>query len=138
NGKAAILLPGPPGEMKPMFMDSVRPYLMGKSGQTLTSALVKVCGVGESLAETMVLDLVDAQTNPTIATYAKNNEVHIRVTASAPGEKEGKKLLKPCVKELKRRFGDSVYTVKPEVTLEMAVVKLLKKHGLTMTTAESC
>ena len=85
-----------------------------------------------------MLDLVDAQTNPTIATYAKNNEVHIRVTASAPGEKEGKKLLKPCVKELKRRFGDSVYTVKPEVTREMAVVKLLKKHGLTMTTAESC
>lgn len=138
NGKAAILLPGPPNEMKPMFLEQVKPYLMEKSGQVFLSAVVKICGVGESSVETRVLDLVDSQTNPTIATYAKTGEVHIRVTASGKTEEEARKLIKPCVKELKKRFGDDVYTAKPEMSLEMAVVKLLNKFGLTMTTAESC
>lgn len=138
NGKAAILLPGPPNEMKPMFLEQVKPYLVKKSGQVFLSAVVKICGVGESSVETRVLDLVDSQTNPTIATYAKTGEVHIRVTASGKTEEEAQKLIKPCVKELKKRFGDDVYTAKPEVSLEMAVVKLLNKYGLTMTTAESC
>ena len=138
NGKTAILLPGPPNEMKPMFLDQVKPYLVKKSGQVFLSAVVKICGVGESSVETRVLDLVDSQTNPTIATYAKTGEVHIRVTASGKTGEEAQKLIKPCVKELKKRFGDDVYTAKPEVSLEMAVVKLLNKYGLTITTAESC
>ena len=138
NGKAAILLPGPPNELKPMFLEQVKPYLVKKSGQVFLSAVVKICGVGESSVETRVLDLVDSQTNPTIATYAKTGEVHIRVTASGKTEEEAQKLIKPCVKELKKRFGDDVYTAKPEVSLEMVVVKLLNKYGLTMTTAESC
>lgn len=138
NGKTAILLPGPPNEMKPMFLEQVKPYLVKKSGQVFLSAVVKICGVGESAVETRVLDLVDSQTNPTMATYAKTGEVHIRVTASGKNGEEAQKLIKPCVKELKKRFGDDVYTAKPEVSLEMAVVKLLNKYGLTMTTAESC
>ncbi len=138
KGKTAVLLPGPPGEMKPMFLEQVKPYLVKKSGQVFLSAVVKICGVGESAAETRVLDLVDSQTNPTIATYAKTGEVHIRVTASGKTKEDAQKLIKPCVKELKKRFGDDVYTAKPEVSLEMAVVKLLNKYDLTMTTAESC
>ena len=58
--------------------------------------------------------------------------------ARAAEEKEAKKLVKPVVKELERRFGRSVYTTKNEVTLEDAVVKLLKKHSLTVSTVESC
>ena len=58
----------------------------------------------------MIEDLVNAQSNPTIATYAKTGEVHLRVTAKAEDEKEAKKLLKPIVKELKSRFGNHIYT----------------------------
>ena len=53
-------------------------------------------------------------------------------------EEEARKLVKPVVKEIKNRFGDYVYSTKEEETLEQAVVKLLKKYDLTMTTAESC
>lgn len=60
------------------------------------------------------------------------------VTAKAATEEEARKLVKPVVKEIKNRFGDYVYSTKEEETLEQAVVKLLKKYDLTMTTAESC
>lgn len=138
NGKHMILLPGPPNELIPMFEKSMVPYLKELQPGVIYSKTVKVCGIGESKAETMVSDLIDAQTNPTIATYAKTGEVHLRVTAAADTEKEAKKLIKPVVKELKYRFEDSVYTTEEEVTLEQAVVNLLRKNNLTVTTAESC
>ena len=87
----------------------------------------------------MILDLIDKQTNPTLATYAKQGEVHLRVTARAATEEEAKKLLKPMVKEIKKRFGEAVYTTDEKETADRnVVVKLLKKHELTVTTAESC
>ena len=86
----------------------------------------------------MIRDLIDQQTNPTIATYAKTGEVHIRVTASASNEKDAKKKIKPIVEELRKRFGDVIYTVKEEETLEHVVVRKLQKQGLTICTAESC
>lgn len=138
DGKRLILLPGPPVEMIPLFNGQVEPYLRKLQPEILMSRMVKMCGVGESLAEEMLLDLIDGQTNPTIATYAKTGEVHVRVTALAPDETVGERLIKPVVKEIKKRFGRAVYSVKEEETLEMSVVRLLKKHELTVTTAESC
>lgn len=133
-----ILLPGPPNELLPMFEESVRPYLEKLTPGVIYSQTVKICGVGESMAETRVKDLIDAQTNPTLATYAKTGEVHIRVTASAEDAKEAKKLTKPMVKELKARFGADIYTTEEEVTLEKAVLDLLLANKLTLTCAESC
>ena len=138
NGKSIILLPGPPNELQLMFEESVLPYLQKENNKVLYSRMVKVCGIGESKAETMVKDLMEQQTNPTIAPYAKTGEVHFRITALAESEEEGKELVKPLVKELKQRFGNAVYTTKEEVTLEEKVVKMLKKQQLTMVTAESC
>ncbi len=138
NGKHVVLMPGPPGELIPMFERSIMPYLAGLTSGVIYSQTVKICGVGESKAESMVEDLVDAQSNPTIATYAKIGEVHLRVTATAQDEKEAKKLVKPMVKELKGRFGNHVYTADSEVTLEKAVVDLLMANKLTACTVESC
>ena len=138
DGKHVILMPGPPGELIPMFERSIMPYLAGLTSGVIYSQTVKICGVGESKAESMVEDLVDAQSNPTIATYAKIGEVHLRVTATAQDEKEAKKLVKPMVKELKGRFGNHVYTTDSEVTLEKAVVDLLMANKLTACTVESC
>lgn len=138
NGKHVVLMPGPPGELIPMFERSIMPYLAGLTSGVIYSQTVKICGVGESKAESMVEDLVDAQSNPTIATYAKIGEVHLRVTATAQDEKEAKKLVKPMVKELKGRFGNHVYTTDSEVTLENAVVDLLMANKLTACTVESC
>ncbi len=137
-GKSAILLPGPPNELIPLFMEQVYPYLQRLRPEMICSQMVKICGIGESQVEDKLLDLIDKQINPTIATYAKTGEVHLRVTAKAGSAEEADKLIKPVVKEIRKRFGDCVYSTKEDETLEMAVVKLLKKLELTVTTAESC
>ena len=100
--------------------------------------MIKICGHGESQVADQIRDLIAAQTNPTIAPYAKTAEVHLRVTARAADDETAKSLIKPVVKEIKNRFGDDIYTTKEEETLEMAVVRLLKKYELMVTTAESC
>lgn len=138
NGKIIILLPGPPDELVPMFMNDIYPYLNKLQPETIYSQIVKICGVGESTAETMIKDLIDVQSNPTVAPYAKIGEVHIRVTAKAKDEEEAKKLIKPVVKELKARFGRNVYSTNEDETLEAVIVKMLKKNDLTVSTAESC
>lgn len=133
-----ILLPGPPNELIPMFEDKIFPYLRGRLPEIICSEVIKICGIGESQAEDQIRDLIQAQSNPTIATYAKTGEVHIRVTAKASSEKEARKLMRPLVRELKVRFGASIYTTDEEKTLETAVVELLHNQNLTLTTVESC
>ncbi len=138
EGKSVILLPGPPSELKLMFEESVVPYIKNIIPGTIVSRTVKICGIGESRAETMIEDLINNQTNPTIATYAKTGEVHIRVSAKADDEHEAKKLLKPVVKELKNRFGNYIYTTEDNVSLEQSVVDLLIGNDMNVSTVESC
>ena len=138
NGKIAILLPGPPNEIVPMFERDVAPYLNRLQPEGIYSKMVKISSIGESKAETMIADLMEAQTNPTIAPYAKTGEVHLRVTAKAASEDEAEELIAPVIEELFARFGDKIYTTEEEVTLEAAVVKLLEEQKMTVTTAESC
>ena len=133
-----VLLPGPPAELVPMFEQQVLPYLDTLTPGVICSQTVKLCGVPESQVEDTLKDLIDEQTNPTIATYAKTGEVHIRVTASGEDTKAAGKAIKPVVKELKSRFGADIYSTKAETTLEMAVADLLMANDLTVTTAESC
>ncbi|TGY96945.1 competence/damage-inducible protein A [Petralouisia muris] len=133
-----ILLPGPPNELIPMFEEQVYPYLHSLQPEIICSKMVKLCGIGESAAETKILDLINEQKNPTVAPYAKTGEVHLRITAKAENEKKAFAMIEPVEEILKQRFGDCVFTDDPQVTLEMAVAELLKKHRLTVTTAESC
>ncbi len=138
NGSEIILLPGPPGELVPMWEKSVAPYLSSKNEAVFYSKTVKIDSMGESGVETEILDLINEQTNPTIAPYAKPGEVHLRVTARATTEEEGKALVMPVVEELKKRFGDCVFTIEEHVSMEEALVDLLHEYGLTFATAESC
>lgn len=138
DGKYLILMPGPPGELRPMFTERVAPFLNTLTGEVVESVMVKVAGIGESKAETMVADLLEQQTNPTLAPYAKTGEVHFRITAKAVDTAAAQALIAPLEAELRKRFGSHIYTDKEEVTLEMAVATLLLERGLTMTTAESC
>lgn len=138
NGKMAVLLPGPPNELKPMFEESIAPLLNAMQPEGIYSKMVKICSVGESRAETMIKDMMDAQTNPTIAPYAKTGEVHLRVTAKAKTEADAEILMKPVIDELFDRFGDRIYTTSEHVTLEDTIVSMLKEKGYTVTTAESC
>lgn len=138
NQKKMILLPGPPNELIPMFEKDVAPYLCGIEQGVIYSKVVKIDTIGESSVETQILDLINSQSNPTVAPYAKPGEVHLRVTAKAKDEKEARNLVMPVVEELKRRFGRHVFTIEEHITMEEALVELMKKHNLTFATAESC
>ena len=138
DGKHVLLLPGPPNELIPMFEEQMMPYLGGLEPGVICSTTVKLCGVGESKVETDILDMIEKQTNPTIAPYAKTAEVHLRVTAKAENEEQAHEMMKPVIKELKKRFGKHVYTLDEKVTLEQALVELLKEKELTIGTVESC
>ncbi len=138
DNTCVILLPGPPNELVPMFEEQVYPYLHKLQPEIICSKMIKLCGIGESSAETKILDLVEAQTNPTVAPYAKTGEVHLRITAKAESETAAYKLMEPVEEVLRQRFGTLIYTDDPQVTLEMAIYELLKANHLTVTTAESC
>ena len=138
NGKRVILMPGPPSELQPMFLNSIAPYLKELEKRTIVSVTVKIVGIGEGQAETMVADLMDSQTNPTLAPYAKTCEVHFRVTARADSVKEAIELNQPMVLELQKRFGNNIYTTDVNVSLEQALAEMLLEKKLSMSTAESC
>lgn len=136
NGKKIILLPGPPRELKNMFENLVYPYLRSISDSVLTSHYVKLFGVGESKAEELLGDLVNG-TNPTVATYAGDGEVMIRVTAKAEFDADGEALCAPIIEQIKGIFKENIYAIDDE-GLDKAVVNALKDKKLTVATAESC
>ncbi|MBR2636370.1 MAG: competence/damage-inducible protein A [Oscillospiraceae bacterium] len=136
DGKTAILLPGPPSEMEPMFLRQVRPFLEGKTGLTFLSRTVHLFGIGESAAESILRDVMEAAQNPTVAPYAKTGEVQIRVTAAAENAEEAQKLLAPTVEKVCAMMDGYVYGVDVD-SLQKAAISALKQAGLTAATAES-
>lgn len=137
KGRTAILLPGPPNEIRPMFERDIAPYLNRREPEGIYSHMIKICGMGESQVEDQITDLME-QANPTLAPYAKTGEVHLRITARAAGEEQAEALIRPVEEELYRRFGNRIFTNREEVTLEEDLVKMLGKRHMTLTTAESC
>ncbi len=138
NGKIGIALPGPPNEFIPMADNEVAPYLRQKTGNvgTIRSLVLRIAGVGESLVEDKVKDLM-MDANPTVAPYAKVGEVHLRVTARANTAEEADALIKERAGLVRERLGESIYAENDD-PLEKAVVTLLKAKGRTVATAESC
>lgn len=137
DNKSIILLPGPPREMIPMFEQSVLPYLMKKTDTKFYSNYYKVTSIGESAVEDRLLDLIDKQQNPTIATYAKPAEVLIRVTANGKSREEVESLLHDYDVIIKERLGQNIYAFE-DISLQEAVGKSLIQKNLTISTAESC
>lgn len=137
EGKIIVVLPGPPREMEPMFENYVKPYLSKLTDDVIESEVLRIIGVGESKVENDILDIIDSQTNPTIATYAKGYECTLRITAKAKSVEEAKELIKPMSDEMKRRFGQSLYAT-GETSIEEVVSKMLVENNLKIAVAESC
>lgn len=137
DGKTAILMPGPPREMTAMFDNHVKPYLQSLSGSVLVSHNVHLFGIGESNVEDQLKDYMEAHQNPTIAPYAKEGEVLLRVTASAPTMEEAEALMEPVFADLREVIGQYIYGIDVG-DLQTALVRLLMEKGLTAATAESC
>ncbi len=136
NGKTAVMLPGPPNELKSMFMESVRPYFLKKSDCILYSKTLKIFGIGESRVGELLEDMMEAE-NPTVAPYAETAGVRLRLTARCTSEEEGKAMLVPVEKEIMEKIGDYVYS-EEDISLAEAAVRELMARKLTVSAAESC
>lgn len=136
EGRTIIILPGPPREMQPMFLGSVKPYLKKFSDCVIRSHSIRTFGIGESLMSEKVSDLLESS-NPTVAPYAKNGEALLRVTAKGKDEADADRLMKPVIDEIRNRLGSYIYGIDCE-SIEEAVVALLKEKNLTVAFAESC
>ncbi|MDU1587496.1 MAG: competence/damage-inducible protein A [Clostridium sp.] len=138
NDKVAVILPGPPREMKPMFLNYVKAYLKDKGNGVIISEVLRVLGVGESTSANMIKDFINNGVNPTVAPYAKEDDVIFRITARGKSEEEGRKIIAPVKEEIKRVFNLDCYGEGEELTIEEVLGKLLVDRKLTISTAESC
>ncbi len=136
DGKCMAMMPGPPKEMIPMFEQEVVPKLAPHLQQTFRSRILRICGVGESQVEEKLLKLIHRQDNPTIAPYAKEGEVHVRVTARADSVEAAEFLLEPVVNEIHQLLGALIYA-EGELSLEGNLYQLLTEKRLTLSVAES-
>ena len=135
DGKLVALLPGPPHEMRTIFEESVFPRIRTMSGEHLQSRVLHVAGIGEASVQERLTDLMAGE-NPTIAPYAKLAEVELRLTARAASDDEAQAMLRPLVREVRRRLGWHVYG-EGDVRLEDAVGEELARQRLTIATVES-
>ncbi len=137
--RAIICLPGPPNELCPMWLDQAIPWLKQRGlapREVLRSRMLRFVGIGESLLEPRVHDLMSSS-NPTLAPYAKLGEVHLRISAKASSEAEAEAMIAQMESEVRRRAGQWLYGVDDE-TLETVVVREAVSAGLKIATAESC
>lgn len=137
NNKFLIMLPGPPKEIVPMFKNSVIAYLKKFNEGVLISKVLRICGMGESSVVTEINHLIENQTNPTVAPYAKENEVTLRLTAKAKSEEEALSLIFPLEKEIRDILGNNIYGTNSD-TLEGVIGNFLIENSLSIATAESC
>ena len=136
--KVVVLLPGPPFELIPMFEEFVYPRLREMSDKVLISHNIHIMGMGESEVETYLIDLMQNSTNPTLAPYAKEGEMRLRVGALVGDEAEGERMCAEMIEKVKNTpVGEHIYAIDAEL-IEKFTVDLLKEKGLTLSCAESC
>lgn len=137
GNKIAVMLPGPPTEMKPMFETFIVPYLMNLSDKKIVSRTIRLFGIGESQVEDMLYDIMAQAENPTIASYAKIGEVLLRLTASAPTAKEAFELIDPVLMDISQKLSPYIYGIDVP-NLQFALVKKAIECRVKIGVAESC
>ncbi|MBZ2087651.1 competence/damage-inducible protein A [Streptococcus oralis] len=142
DGVTYVVLPGPPSELKPMVLNQLLPKLM--TGAKLYSRVLRFFGIGESQLVTILADLIDHQTDPTLAPYAKTGEVTLRLSTKAVSQEKADQALdilenqildRQTFEELSLR--DICYGYGEETSLASVVVEELKKRKKSITAAES-
>ncbi|MDQ0299200.1 nicotinamide-nucleotide amidase [Salibacterium salarium] len=133
-----ILLPGPPRELKHMYEHDVKSYILNKleEDSLVLSRVLRFFSIGESRLEEQLLDLIEAQTNPTIAPLASDGEVTVRMTAKAVNRKEAEGLLDTLESRIRERVGDYIYGKETE-SLPFQTVRFFQDTGKTLSVAES-
>lgn len=143
DGVTYVVLPGPPSELKPMVWDYLVPLLSSDHKQ-LYSRVLRFFGIGESQLVTVLSDLIENQTDPTIAPYAKTGEVTLRLSTKADDletakakldELEHKILAKKTLNSIP--LENLLYGYGDDNSMARVVFDLLKQKHKTITAAES-
>ena len=141
-GVTYIVLPGPPSELKPMVLNELLPRLT--TGARLYSRVLRFFGIGESQLVTILSDLIDHQTDPTLAPYAKTGEVTLRLSTKAVSQEKADQALDILENQILGRqtfegisLRDICYGYGEETSLASVVVEELKKRKKSITAAES-
>lgn len=136
--RAYILLPGPPKEMEPMFQFEAKPKLARLLNQAdvILSHVLRFYGIGEAELEDRLQDLLDRQTNPTIAPLASDGEVMLRLTAKTNSEEQAWELINEAKTEILDRVGQYLYGYDND-SLASKTIELLKEQSKTISAAES-
>jgi nicotinamide-nucleotide amidase len=137
KGKTAICLPGPPREMYAMFEGAARPYLEAKSNGVIYYKMLRTFALGESALETAIEDLIEAQTDPTLATYAKEGECSLRIASKRETAEEARKAVDDMQEIVNARIGKYVFSDRNE-DLSAVVGRRLIEDGVSISCAESC
>lgn len=132
-----IVLPGPPSEMRHVFHTHVKPYLLTKTASQMYSAYLSIYDMGESMVEEKLLHLINNQIDPTLATYAGDGKVLLRVTASMGTKLENQHKVEHMVSEINAIMGSHIVSEKGENLPEVLLNRLLSKEK-TVAFAESC
>ena len=135
--KTICCLPGPPREMKWLYENQLSPLLAEQEGGVLCHRMLRTFGIGESSLETALLDLIDSQTDPTIATYAKEGECALRIASKRATAEEAEEAVEDMTGQVRERIGEFIYSY-DDVDLVRVVADLLIEQGLTISAAESC
>lgn len=136
DGKIVILLPGPPRELEPLFMEQIAPYLAAKSDSVMRSKVIRLFGLGEASVAERVKDLMGSA-NPTLAPYAKDSEVTLRITAKAKDAQEAEGMIEELYRQVEERVGEFIYGFGEE-EMKTVVCRMLAEWGMTIAAAESC
>lgn len=137
KGKYVISLPGPPREMMSIFESEVKPFLKPFQDGAIVYRTIRLFGIGESTLETRLLDLINSQTDPTIATYAKEGECSVRVASKRKTEEEAKRAVDEVVDIIKGRFADYIFSCDDEELVDVVAGKLIAED-ISFSLAESC
>ena len=138
DNKTAIMLPGPPGELIPLFEEEILPYLQSRRDSVLVSKNIHIFGMGESSVENELKGLMTEAKNPTVAPYCKEGEVRLRVTACADTKEHAAALCDEMIDTIRKtEVGKYIYGIDVN-SLEEAAIRHLRQKGLTLATAESC
>jgi nicotinamide-nucleotide amidase len=135
DGKIIVSLPGPPGEMQPMWFKEVLPRLERKGGAVILSRTLKTWGLSEAKIDQLVGGFMSSA-NPTLALYAKFDGIQLRITAKAPDRDYASALISERESELRQILGSNVWGADRD-TLEEVVSRLLGEKNLTLASAES-
>ena len=136
--RTAILLPGPPGELQPLFNEQVTPYLHRYTEGVLVSRNIHLIGIGESDVENRLKDLMVNAQNPTVAPYCQSGEVRLRVTAKADSAEMATAMCDRMVDTIRKTdVAPFIYGVDLS-GIQEAVVQHLTQKGMTVGCAESC